>query len=162
MSSLKTILKTDEVEIGADPRTGCVISFRLYGRELLDQSAGPRDHQCVRLPAGEKLFLPMIGPSFRTGPYLAKTYNVGAWVRSRDFHGTIRCAIDSAAYPKPNTDPKPSAEVKFDGPGDWAWLGFETSIPRQTFFFSWLFEAKGAGSVDIDDITLVPVSPDKK
>jgi hypothetical protein len=36
------------------------------------------------------------------------------------------------------------------------------SILRQTFFFSWLFEAKGTGSVDIDDITLESVSLEKK
>jgi hypothetical protein len=83
-------------------------------------------------------------------------------VRSWDFHGTIRCAIDSAAYPKPNTDPKPSAEVKFDGSGDWVWLGFETSIPHESYSFSWSFKATGTGSVDIDDITLESVSPDKK
>jgi len=39
----ETFLKTDEVEIGADPLTGCVVSFRLYGRELLDPAAPPRE-----------------------------------------------------------------------------------------------------------------------
>ncbi len=126
------------------------------------RDTGRNDRSCLRLRGGQSAKSGTIGPSFRAGPYLAKTYRIGAWVRSREFHGTIRCAIDSAAYPKPNTDPKPSAEVKFDGQGDWVWLGFETSIPRQTFFFSWLFEAKGTGSVDIDDITLAPVTPDKK
>lgn len=122
------------------------------------RDTGRNDNSCMRLSGGKSAKSGAIGPSFRAGPYLAKTYKVGAWVRSRDFHGTIRCAIDSVAYPKPNTDPKPSAEVKFDGPGDWVWLGFETSIPRQAYFFSWLFEAKGTGSIDIDDITLEPIS----
>ena len=40
MINPETILKTDEVVIGADPHTGCVISFRLYGRELLDAVNG--------------------------------------------------------------------------------------------------------------------------
>ena len=40
MINPETILKTDEVVIGADPHTGCVISFRLYGRELLDAMNG--------------------------------------------------------------------------------------------------------------------------
>jgi hypothetical protein len=43
MGNPETILKTDEVEIGADPRTGCVISSRLYGRELLDPAAPPHE-----------------------------------------------------------------------------------------------------------------------
>jgi hypothetical protein len=132
------------------------------GNYAIEKASGRGDRQCVRLAAGEKLFLPTIGPSFRAGPYLAKTYKIGAWVRSRDFHGTIRCAIDSAAFPKPNTDPKPSAEVNFNGPGDWVWLGFETSIPHESYYFSWSFQATGTGSVDIDDITLTPLSPDKK
>jgi hypothetical protein len=126
------------------------------------RDTGRNDNTCMRLNGGKSAQLNNVGPSYRAGPYLAKTYKVGAWVRSRDFHGTIRCSIDSAAYPKPNTDPKPSAEVKFDGPGDWVWLGFETSIPHQSYFFNWSFQATGTGSVDIDDITLEPVSPDKK
>ena len=43
MGTPETIVKTDEVEISADQRTGCVVSFRLYGRELLDPAAPPRE-----------------------------------------------------------------------------------------------------------------------
>lgn len=53
MGNPETILKTDEVVIGADPRTGCVISFRLYGRELLDAEAPP----CELLVNGTSLDL---------------------------------------------------------------------------------------------------------
>ena len=132
------------------------------GNYEIVRDTGRNDRTCLRLRGGQTAKQEYVGPSFRAGPYLAKTYKVGAWVRSRDFHGTIRCAIDSAAYPKPNTDPKPSAEVKFDGSGDWVWLGFETSIPHESYSFSWSFKATGTGSVDIDDITLESVSPDKK
>ncbi len=42
-ANLQSILKTDDVEIFADARSGCVASFRLYGRELLDPAAPPRE-----------------------------------------------------------------------------------------------------------------------
>ncbi len=43
ISNLQSILKTEAFEILADTRSGCMASFRLYGRELLDSEVTPRE-----------------------------------------------------------------------------------------------------------------------
>ena len=127
------------------------------GRYEWVRDAGHGDRDCLRLRGGDAMQLPSIGPSFRAGPYRAARYRVGAWVRSRDFQGTVRCAFDNAVYPDSRKATLPSAELALAGPGDWQWLGFETDIPHLTCFWSWSFTAKGQGEIEVDDITLAPV-----
>jgi hypothetical protein len=138
---------------------------RWFGTYAIDRTVGRGDSTSMRIRGEEMRNRGMygdvpnarLGPSYRTGPYLAPKYRIGAWVKSQDFAGTISISTDFPVYQKPREIKETMGAINLAGATDWTYVSFETSLPRHAHYFYLRIDPKGKGTVWVDDVEIVPI-----
>ena len=127
------------------------------GNYAIDRHVGHGDACSMRIDAGGTPPNVLIGPSFRTGPYLAPRYRFGAWVKAENFTGKFTLKCDNYSFQKPR-DAKPTlAELPITGHCDWTYLSFTTDLPRYAHAWYLRLEPVGTGTVWVDDVEVAPI-----
>jgi hypothetical protein len=144
-------------------------SVRLWtGKYAIDRTRGRGDRMCMRIDAKEirkreadtraderpNIWL---GPSYWTGPYLAKRYRFGMHVRADQFRGTVALLADGYVHPKNIKLPEVKAELPINGKTGWTYVSFEADFPRQCFNWALRIDAVGEGVVWVDDMDITPL-----
>lgn len=137
---------------------------RWIGTYTIDRSVGRGDKLSMRLDAvaGKppvSAMLDQVGPSFRTGPYLAPKYRIGGWVKADAFKGKVAVRMDNITFAKPRDAAKPEASLEIAGASEWKFIGFETEFPHLAHLWRLTVEAQGEGSVWVDDFEISPLKP---
>ncbi|OPZ86277.1 MAG: hypothetical protein BWY76_01026 [bacterium ADurb.Bin429] len=139
---------------------------RWFGRYAIDRTMGRGDGISMRIRGEDIANRTMygdvpgarIGASFRTGPYLAPRYRIGAWVKSEDFVGTFAISTDFVVYQKKREEKQTMGAVTLNGPSNWTYVSFETELPRQAHYWYLRLDPKGKGTVWVDDVEIVPLA----
>ena len=112
---------------------------------------GDRGNQYGALPFAR------MGPSWRSGPYLAPRYRVGCWVKSENFTGTFAISADFIVYQKPREPKSYRKEIPISGKMDWTYVSFETDFPRLAHGWNLRLDPNGKGTVWVDDVEVTPL-----
>ena len=138
---------------------------RWQGALEIDRSTGHGDSVCIRIN-GEAMKdrsmygnLPSvrIGPSYRTGPYLADRYRIGAWVKADDFTGKFTILCNDFVFQKPRQVSNDRAELAINGKCDWTYVSFVAEFPRYAHSWWMRLDPAGKGTVWVDDVEVVPL-----
>jgi hypothetical protein len=134
--------------------------LRWLGSYAIDTSVGRNDMFSMRLdavagkPATARI--DQVGPSYRSGPYLAKQYRIGCRVKADAFKGKVTLRMDNVVFPKNRDYTKPEAVLNVAGATDWTFVGFKTELPHVAHFWRLTIEAQGEGNVWVDDFEITP------
>ena len=139
--------------------------IRWLGDYTIDRRVGRGDLFSLRISAdGKKLRtarLDQLGPSFRSGPYLAAKYRVGCWVKAEQFAGSVALKVDGVVFPVKREFHNPQATLNIADHCDWTWLGFESDFLRSAHFWNMAIVVQGQGVVWVDDFEITPLETQK-
>ena len=136
---------------------------RWDGGYTIDRTVGHGDTVSMRLEGGQSATTNEIGPSYRTGPYLADRYRFGVWVKATDFTGKVTLSASRMVSQDNRKIAGPtSASLDINGACDWTWFGFENTFPHGCHFWTMTLEAQGKGVIWADDFEISPVAGKEK
>ncbi|MBS3764546.1 MAG: hypothetical protein KGZ25_14705, partial [Planctomycetes bacterium] len=146
---------------------------RWVGDYAIDREEGRDGSRCMRIEAGStssnighhrvragKPPNMQIGPSFRTGPYPARLYRIGFWVRSKGFEGRVSLKIDRINYPPGSKEGRPDKleeSINLEEGSEWKHVALETPLPHLAHAWTMNIAPKGKGTLFVDDFEIVPI-----
>ncbi|MEI6518871.1 MAG: hypothetical protein WCO98_02320 [bacterium] len=137
---------------------------RWTGDYTIDRTIGHNDTTSMRLADNSSTQLEQIGPSYRTGPYLADNYRFGVWANAKDFTGKVTLtASNFVTADGHKITGTTSASLNIDGnTNDWQYISFENSFPHGCHFWNMAITTQGKGTLYADDFELSPITSKEK
>jgi hypothetical protein len=130
------------------------VGWQFYGDYQLDREVGRTDHYAMRLDGPAK----SVGMIYHHMLEPAKRYQCTVWLKTKDVQGPLTLKLYYPWNPKLPVD---TIETGLYGTNDWTEVSFVSTIPcitAETYDSSEIsFEVKGAGTVWVDDFSLLPV-----
>ena len=136
---------------------------RWRGEYAIDRTVGHGDKCSMRITPNAKrggtatATTDQIGPSYRTGPYLAQHYRFGLWVKADQFTGTVALKVDNIVCPVKRDFTHTDATLNITDKCDWTHVSFTTDFPRYAHYWNMLIQVQGAGTVWVDDMEITPL-----